>query len=283
MSNVHFASQVAETLPVESRYSHAFSGALEGEVLQARVPAAFAAAPSEHLRSTYTFIPTAKIVSALHDVGFLAVEARQSGSRKRSPIHARHLLRLRRRFETVEVGDAIPELVLVNSHDGTSAYQLRVGLYRPVCRNGLMVSMGTFAALYVPHRGDVLERVVVGALEMSERFSDLQTVVTRMQQTTLSADQLEDFLRRVVALRYGEDVPSGLAVERLLTPKREEDVGDDVWVIFNTAQEWLLRGGVPRRMPSGRRSLTRGVRAIREDVRLNVGLWEIASSYLAAA
>jgi hypothetical protein len=36
-------------------------------------------------------------------------------------------------------------------------------------------------------------------------------------------------------------------------------------------------------MPSGRRSLTRGVRAIREDVRLNVGLWEIASSYLAAA
>ena len=283
MSYVHFASQVAEALPVDSRYSHALSGALEGEVLQARVPAAFAESPSEHLRSTYTFIPTARIVSALHDVGFLAVDARQSGSRKRSPIHARHLLRLRRRFETVELGDAIPELVLLNSHDGTSAYQLRVGLYRPVCRNGLMVAIGTFAALYVPHRGDVLERVVVGALQMSERFSELQSVVARMQQTVLPTEQLDEFLRRAVALRYGDEVPSGLAVQRLLMPKREEDVGDDVWVVFNVVQEWMLGGGVPRVAASGRRSLTRGIRAIREDVRLNTGLWEIASSYLAAA
>ena len=283
MLHVHFASQVAEALPVESRYSHAFSGALEGEVLQARVPAAFAEAPSEHLRSTYTFIPTAKVVSALHDVGFLAVEGRQSVSRKRSPVHARHLLRLRRRFETVDLGDAIPELVLLNSHDGTSAYQLRVGLYRPVCRNGLMVAMGTFAALYVPHRGDVLERVVVGALQMSERFSDLQGVVARMRQTVLSLEQTDDFLRRALALRYGDAIPAGLAVERLLTPKREEDVGNDVWVVYNTVQESLMRGGVPRRTESGRRSVTRGVRAIREDVRLNVGLWDIASSYLAAA
>ena len=283
MSYVHFASQVAEALPVDSRYSHALSGALEGEVLQARVPAAFAESPSEHLRSTYTFIPTARIVSALHDVGFLAVDARQSGSRKRSPIHARHLLRSRRRFETVELGDAIPELVLLNSHDGTSAYQLRVGLYRLVCRNGLMVAIGTFAALYVPHRGDVLERVVVGALQMSERFSDLQGVVVRMRQTVLSLEQIDDFLRRALALRYGDAIPAGLAVERLLTPKREEDVGDDVWVVFNTVQEWLMRGGVPRRTETGRRSFTRGVRAIREDVRLNTGLWEIASSYLAAA
>jgi hypothetical protein len=283
MSHVHVGFGVAETLPVQSRYSHAFSGALEGEVLQARVPAAFAEAPSEHLRSTYTFIPTAKVISALQDVGFLAVEARQARSRKRSPVHARHLLRLRRRFETVDLGDAIPELVLLNSHDGTSAYQLRVGLYRPVCCNGLMVAMGTFAALYVPHRGDVLERVVVGALEMSERFGDLQGIVARMRQTVLSTEQLDEFLRRALALRYGAAVPAGLAVERLLSPKREEDIGDDVWVVYNTVQEWLMRGGVPRKTESGRRSVTRGVRAIREDVRLNVGLWEIASSYVAAA
>ena len=82
MSHVQFASGVAESLPVVSRYSHAFSGALEGEVLQARVPAAFADSPSEHLRATYTFIPTAKVISALQDVGFLAVEARQAGSRE---------------------------------------------------------------------------------------------------------------------------------------------------------------------------------------------------------
>jgi hypothetical protein len=36
--------------------------------------------------------------------------------------HARHVVRLRRRFETVQLKDAVPEVVFFNSHDGTSAY-----------------------------------------------------------------------------------------------------------------------------------------------------------------
>jgi hypothetical protein len=34
----------------------------------------------------------------------------------------RQLIRLRRRFETIELRDAIPEILFLNSHDGTSAY-----------------------------------------------------------------------------------------------------------------------------------------------------------------
>jgi len=282
MFNVHRSFGVAESLAA-ARYSHAFSPSFETERLRAQVPAVFASSPSEHLRSTYTFIPTAKVVSALHDVGFQTVAARQARRRRGSSEHARHLLRFRRRFETVEVGDAIPELVLSNSHDGTSAYQLRVGLFRPVCANGLMVAMGTFGALYVAHRGDVLERVVVGALEMSERFAELPSVVSRMAWTTLSNAQRADFVTRALALRYGDTVPDGLRPERLLLPKRDEDVGDDLWSVFNVVQEWLVGGGVPRIAPSGRRCSTRGIRAIREDVRLNTGLWAIAASYLEAA
>ena len=59
-------------------------------------------------------------------------------------MHARHLIRLRRRVETVQLRDAIPEIVFLNSHDGTSAYQLRVGLFRVVCTNGLIVSASVF-------------------------------------------------------------------------------------------------------------------------------------------
>jgi hypothetical protein len=43
-----------------------------------------------------------------------------------TPVHARHLIRLRRRHETIHLRDAIPEIVFLNSHDGTSAHQLRV-------------------------------------------------------------------------------------------------------------------------------------------------------------
>jgi hypothetical protein len=53
--------------------------------------------------------------------GFVPVEARQTRARY-DVAHARHIVRLRRRFETVQVRDAVPEVVFLNSHDGTSAY-----------------------------------------------------------------------------------------------------------------------------------------------------------------
>jgi uncharacterized protein DUF932 len=43
----------------------------------------------------------------------------------------------------IERGMVKPEpLILLNSHDGTSSYQLMSGVFRIVCRNGLIVSEG---------------------------------------------------------------------------------------------------------------------------------------------
>jgi len=65
--------------------------------------------------------------------GFVPVEARQASARRGSPLHARHVVRLRPRFDTVHLKDSIPEVVFLNSHDGTSAYQLRMGIFRVSC------------------------------------------------------------------------------------------------------------------------------------------------------
>ena len=128
------------------------------------------------------------MVDALGSAGFYPVEARQA-LRAKSALHARHLIRFRRRFETVALRDAVPEILFLNSHDGTSAYQLRVGLYRAVCTNGLVVSQGTFPVFRVAHRGDVVADVVQAALQISERFEVLAAAVERMERTRL--DQLE--------------------------------------------------------------------------------------------
>ena len=56
------------------------------------------------------------------------------------------------------------------------------------------------------------------------------------------------------------------------------DVGyfSALWHTFNVVQENVLRGGIPRRSASNRLSRTRRITAIREDVRLNSALWELA-------
>lgn len=256
-------------------HSSALQSTLSPEALRERVPAVFAPAAHERTSTAYTFISTERVLTALASAGFLPVEARQA-ARARSPLHARHLIRLRRRFETIALRDAIPEILFLNSHDGTSAYQLRVGLYRVVCTNGLVVSAGVFPTWRVTHRGDVVADVVAAALEISERFDLLAAAVERMEHTRLDRLQQLDFAAEAVALRFPKDPSGSIEPSRFLVAHRAEDVGNDLWRTFNVLQENLLRGGIPRRSASNRLSRTRRITAIREDVRLNSGLWELA-------
>lgn len=259
----------------QSSYSTAFLGALTLDSLRQRVPSAFASSAHESRSHSYTFISTARVIDALGSAGFYPVDARQA-TRAKSVAHARHVIRFRRRFETSALRDAVPELLFLNSHDGTSAYQLRVGLYRAVCANGLVVAEGAFPLFRIAHRGDVVADVVRAALEISERFGALASSVERMEGTHL--DQLDrlDFAAEALALRFRGSTSSGVEPARLLVPRRAEDVGDDLWHTFNVIQENLLQGGIPRRSAKDRLTRTRRITAIKEDVRLNSGLWDLA-------
>ena len=265
-----------------SRYANVFTDGLSIDNLRQNVPAVFAAAAHESLSQKYTFIPTDRVLTGLMSAGFVPVEARQARSRKGSPAHARHVVRLRRRFETVALRDSVPEVVFLNSHDGTSAYQLRLGLFRAVCTNGLIVSVGAFPAYCVAHRGDVVDQVVTAALEASERFEALASRVERMELRRLDRDQQIGFAGKALALRFPELDKAGMQPSRLLECRREGDTSDNLWTVFNRVQENLLGGGLIRRTETGRLSRTRRITSIREDVRLNGRLWDLAEEVLAA-
>lgn len=270
-------SPVTSLTSFQPSHSSALQVALSQEALRERVPAAFAPAAHGRTSSAYTFISTERVLSALASAGFMPVEARQA-ARARSPLHARHLIRLRRRLETIALRDAVPEILFLNSHDGTSAYQLRVELYRVICTNGLVVSAGVFPTWRVAHRGDVVADVVQAALEISGRFEVLAAAVDRMERTQLDRLQQLDLAAEAVALRFPDDAPGSVEPSRLLVARRPEDVGNDLWRTFNVLQENLLHGGIPRRLASNRLRRTRRITAIREDVRLNSGLWELATA-----
>ena len=265
-----------------SRYANVFTDGLSIDNLRQNVPAVFADAAHESLSQKYTFIPTDRVLTGLMSAGFVPVEARQARSRKGSPAHARHVVRLRRRFETVALRDSVPEVVFLNSHDGTSAYQLRLGLFRAVCTNGLIVSVGAFPAYCVAHRGDVVDQVVTAALEASERFETLASRVERMELRRLDRDEQIGFAVKALALRFPELDKAGIQPSRVLECRRVDDTSDNLWTVFNRVQENLLGGGLIRRTETGRLSRTRRITSIREDVRLNGRLWDLAEEVLAA-
>lgn len=247
----------------------------------ARAPAVFATGAHEGLSAKYIFVPSEKVLSGLISAGFVPVDARQARTYRGSATHAQHVVRLRRRYETIALRDSVPEILFLNSHDGGSAYQLRLALYRAVCTNGLIVSRGAFPTVCVAHRGNVVDEVVTGALQISERFDCLASQVERMEARRLLKDEQLAFAARALALKYPIVEESGIAPGQLLTIRRREDVSDDLYTTLNRVQENLLGGGLTRRAPSGRLTRTRRVTSIRRDVALNSQLWDLATELAA--
>jgi uncharacterized protein DUF932 len=259
-----------------------FGRTLSLEEVRQQAPAVFATGAHESLSSKYTFVPTERVLLGLMSAGFVPVEARQARTYRASPLHAQHVVRLRRRYETISLRDSAPEIWFLNSHNGSSAYSLRMAMYRAVCTNGLVVSRGAFPTICVAHRGNVVDEVVSGALQMSERFDRLAAQVERMEGRQMHRDEQLRFADRALALKYPDVAQCGIVPAQLLTIRRPQDLGDDLYTVLNRTQENLCRGGLVRRSASGRLTRTRRVSSIRRDVALNEGLWSLAAEVLAA-
>jgi hypothetical protein len=92
-----------------------------------------------------------------------------------------------------------------------------------VCTNGLIVSVGGFPSIRVAHRGDIVEQVVTGALEMTDRFGILAGLVERMEQRVLSDEEQMEFADRAISLRYPDPTKRGMAASELLVARGSED------------------------------------------------------------
>nr|WP_256387615.1 DUF932 domain-containing protein [Citrobacter sp. L55] len=96
--------------------------------------------------------------------------------------HTKHMLRLRREGQIT--GKQVPEIILLNSHDGSSSYQMLPGLFRAVCQNGLVCGE-SFGEVRVPHKGDVVSQVIEGAYEVLGIFDRVEEKRDAMQSLLL--------------------------------------------------------------------------------------------------
>ena len=108
---------------------------LTHEELMHYVPGIFGEDRHTSRSERYTYIPTITVLESLQREGFQPFFACQT--RVRDPGrrgYTKHMLRLRRNGEIN--GQHVPEIILLNSHDGTSSYQMLPGYFRFVCQNG---------------------------------------------------------------------------------------------------------------------------------------------------
>lgn len=250
--------------------------------IQRYAPSVLATEAHESRGERYSFIPTIQVVDGLREAGFQPYAIAQTRCRdadKRA--HTKHMVRFRKASHLgtdLTVGQELPEIVLVNSHDGTSSYQLMSGFYRLVCSNGLVVGRDQ-NEIRIRHSGNVVGDVIDGCTRILDDVQLGMERVERFKGIQLDRAEQHAFASAALALRWDDKAP--ITETAVLTTRRVQDHSADLWTTFNKVQENLIRGGLRGRGASGSRMTTRAVQGVNENLRLNKALWVLADAMAA--
>lgn len=246
---------------------------LTHEELMQYTPSVFGEDKHTSRSEKYSYIPTITLLENLQREGFQPFFACQS--RVRDPgrrEHTKHMLRLRRAGQIN--GQQVPEIIILNSHGGESSFQLLPGVFRSVCTNSLVCGQ-SFGEIRVPHRGNVVEKVIEGAYDILGVFDRVEEKREAMESLILTPPAQHALANAALTYRFGEEHQPVTATQ-ILTPRRYEDRQNDLWTTYQRLQENLLKGGLSGRTAKGKRTHTRAVNGIDGDIRLNRALWVMA-------
>lgn len=257
------------------RFSNPVAGDLD--LIRKYVPSAFSEKARPTVSSSYTHINTEKVITKMFEAGFTIARAQQKKTRtaERS-LFTRHLIAFRQPGALVP-GEYIPEFVLINAHDGTTAYNLYFGIFRVICANGLVVG-NKISAISIPHRGDVAQAVLDSTFKLIDGQKELFLHIDKMSAREMEEQEAREFAKKAMNIRYGEEHPFDPYL--LLARRRVEDAHDNLWRVLNVIQENLMRGGQEGVATSGRKITTRPIERVTKDVMYNRKLWDLAESYL---
>jgi hypothetical protein len=170
-------------------------------------PSVMAGEAHESRGDRYSFIPTIQVIDALRGEGFEPYEIRQTKVRdagKRE--HTKHMVRMRHASQIVTQTE-VPEVILLNSHDGSSSYQIMSGVFRFVCSNGLIAG-DMFNNVRVRHSGNVVDDVIEGATRVLEDAKQVGSRIGEYKGITLTRDEQQAFAKAWYKLTHRDMGPA---------------------------------------------------------------------------
>ncbi len=182
---------------------------------------------AHHSRShRYVQIPTSQLLTGLAKQGFEPFYAAQAGVRDVSRMgFAKHLIRFRHRSQIAD--ESVNEIVLINSHDGSSSYRMLAGCYRFICTNG-MICGETYDEVRVTHRGDIKHNVIEGAWRILDQSNAITESRQTMQGIALNADEQHVFAESALQIRFPDNYLE-MRPDQALRRVRVADNNTDLW------------------------------------------------------
>lgn len=248
---------------------------LSDDQIRKVAPSVFADRPWDTMTDKYLFVPTANIVTAMRREGFEVVQALQGNCRIEGKGNfTKHMLRFSLPRATA-VHDSVPELVLINSHDGSTSYRAILAIFRMICGNGLLVASDVVGDMRFRHSKSLADEIIEGTGTLVREVPRVNDHIERLSGIELRAHERLAFASAAHRLRWDEG-QAPVQPEKLLEVRRHADQQVDLYTTLNVVQENLIRGGLRGQTTTKKRTTTRAVQGVTENVRLNEALAVLA-------
>jgi len=261
--------------------------ALSREELQSLAPSIFNHTVDAKLTEKYVHIPTNQIVEDMEALGWVPYEVKTVRSRTKNAATKKHLIQFFNPEIVInnEAGEAdmYPALLLINSHDGSTAVRFEMGVFRMVCENGLVIKSQDFGGFKMRHMGYSFEDLRNYIGELVNTLPTMVENLNKFSQFEMTPEEQYNFAIKAVEARFGEEkqLPAE-EINNLLAAERKEDEGNSVWVVLNRVQEKLTNGGFGYLNARGKVRKSRAVKNFTQDLSMNQKLWELAEEFIAA-
>lgn len=243
--------------------------------IETMAPSVFTTGKADHLSDKYVQTPTSRVVEDLMNMGWLVTDAKEIKARKNRGFQ-KHMVVLRNpdiMISGQNGDDAFPQILLTNSHDGKNAFNFRVGIFRLVCSNGLVVCSEEFNNVSIRHINYTFETLQVKINEIIAKLPGLVEKINTFKSVQLTAEQMVDFVNKAAQLRKQTSVD----IQGILRPKRTQDEGNDLWAVFNRIQEKIVNGGYTY---GHKDRQARSIKNFQQDIKINEQLFELAEAYI---
>lgn len=275
---------------VMQKFGTGLDSYLTKEQIRGLAPVVFATEPTnKNVSDKYLHVNTETVIDDLAKLGWLPVTAAQRRTKARrdgSPtIRSKHMVSFQNPNLIIrgkDGDDAFPRIILTNSHDGLSSFQFRVGIYRLVCSNGLVVADEEFSAFSIKHKGytfQELQAVVEGAVtDLPNKIK----VLNKMQDRMLTPQEQRQLAVDAMALRAtNPDAEyTDASIAEVLSATRKEDEGDSLWLVFNRVQEAIINGGYSAALRGAKVRKVKKIKSFEKDLKVNQDLFKLATAFI---
>lgn len=221
----------------------------------------------------YSFVSTKQICEPILSQGWKVMSANQVRTKDEDRIgYQKHVIKFYN--EDYKIDDDYPNIIFLNSHDGTSSLKILAGIFRLVCSNGLVVAKHEVENIRFIHKKINQSQIAFVMAGVIKQIPIISKNVEEMKKKELTRLQQIEFARKAMMIRWDEKTSLEIDPEGVLTVRRDEDVEPTLWNVYNKVQENLIKGGF-----QGIRHTVRAIKNVDRDITMNKQLWDLAITY----